>query len=85
MVFTMPIYGFGCSSCGHAFDKLQRMNAPDPTECPVCKKATLARQVSAPRFRLAGTGWYETDFKKSGEAQRNLAGDAGAPPSRPRP
>jgi len=29
--------------------------------------------LSAPRFRLKGEGWYETDFKK--DNQRNLHGD----------
>ena len=33
----------------------------------------LKRQLSAPRFRLKGKGWYETDFK-TGD-QRNLHGD----------
>tara|TARA_B100002051_G_C16325816_1_gene434480 strand:+ start:222 stop:362 length:141 start_codon:yes stop_codon:yes gene_type:complete len=23
----------------------------------------MKRQVSAPQFKLKGTGWYETDFK----------------------
>jgi hypothetical protein len=35
--------------------------------------------VSAPSFRLAGSGWYETDFKKDGDKKRNLAGDAAKP------
>jgi len=33
----------------------------------------LKRLLSAPRFRLKGQGWYETDFKK--DNQRNIAGD----------
>jgi hypothetical protein len=37
----------------------------------------VRRQVTAPSFRLAGGGWYETDFKKDGK--RNLAGDAAKP------
>jgi len=28
--------------------------------------------VSAPLFRLAGSGWYETDFKSEQERRRNL-------------
>jgi hypothetical protein len=32
----------------------------------------LKRLVSAVRFRLAGSGWYETDFKSDKEAKRNL-------------
>ena len=30
--------------------------------------------MTAPAFRLAGSGWYETDFKKEGDRKRNLAG-----------
>lgn len=26
----------------------------------------MIKQVTAAAFRLKGTGWYETDFKKSG-------------------
>jgi hypothetical protein len=29
--------------------------------------------LTAPSFRLAGSGWYETDFKKDGDKKRNLA------------
>ena len=32
----------------------------------------MKRLVSAVRFRLAGSGWYETDFKSDKEAKRNL-------------
>ena len=31
--------------------------------------------MSAPVFRLKGSGWYETDFKSDKEGQRNLAGE----------
>ncbi len=75
----MPIYEFECRSCGHHFDHLQKMSDADPTICPSCHAEQLHRMLSAPAFRLAGTGWYETDFKKKGDHQHNLAGDAGAP------
>ncbi len=39
-------------------------------ECPECGEPSLKRLISAPRFRLKGEGWYETDFKK--ENQRNV-------------
>jgi hypothetical protein len=35
----------------------------------------VRRQLTAPQFRLAGGGWYETDFKKDGDKKRNLAGE----------
>jgi putative FmdB family regulatory protein len=71
---AMPIYAFACSACGHAFDRLQKLSDPDPIACPACAaEGTIARQLTAPQFRLAGSGWYETDFKKDGDRKRNLA------------
>ena len=68
----MPIYAFECGSCGHQFDRLQRLSDADPTECPECGAVQVRRQLTAPSFRLAGAGWYETDFKKDGDKKRNL-------------
>ena len=70
----MPIYAFQCTACGHQFDRLQKLSDPDPDACPECAAGEVKRQLTAPAFRLAGSGWYETDFKKDGEAKRNLAG-----------
>ena len=67
----MPIYAFQCQACGHRFDRLQKLSDADPTECPACAQAAVTRQLTAPSFRLSGSGWYETDFKKDGK--RNLA------------
>ncbi len=68
----MPIYAFQCTECGHSFDRLQKLSDPDPDICPACAAAAVKRQVTAPAFRLAGSGWYETDFKKDGDKKRNL-------------
>ncbi|MBS0431498.1 MAG: zinc ribbon domain-containing protein [Proteobacteria bacterium] len=71
----MPIYAFRCQACGHEFDRLQKLSDPDPVECPECSARAVKRQVTAPSFRLAGSGWYETDFKSGNDRKRNLAGD----------
>lgn len=73
----MPIYAFECTQCGHRFDRLQKLSDPDPDTCPSCGQSTVKRQITAPAFRLAGSGWYETDFKKDGDRKRNLAGEGG--------
>ena len=74
----MPIYAFACDACGHAFDRLQKLADADPTACPACgAEGGVRRQLTAPQFRLAGGGWYETDFKKDGDKKRNLAGEGG--------
>ena len=69
----MPIYEYVCRDCGHELERLQRLSDDPLTECPDCGEAALKRKVSAAGFRLAGGGWYETDFKSEG--QRNLSGD----------
>lgn len=71
----MPFYEYLCTECGRHTELLQRMSDPPATECPSCHAQALVKQVSAAGFRLKGGGWYETDFKSSG--QRNLVGEGG--------
>ncbi|SDK98542.1 putative regulatory protein, FmdB family [Modicisalibacter muralis] len=71
----MPIYEYECKACGHRLEKLQKLSAAPLKDCPSCEQSELSRLVSAAGFRLAGGGWYETDFKSGGK--KNLAGDAG--------
>lgn len=68
----MPIYAFACTACGHHYDRLQKLSDPDPDACPACGADAVKRQITAPSFRLSGSGWYETDFKKDGDKKRNL-------------
>ena len=75
----MPIYEFECRLCGAHFERLQKLADADPTQCPECGKESIKRRLTAPAFRLAGSGWYETDFKKDGK--RNLADKGDAPPT----
>ncbi len=67
----MPIYEYACKKCQHTLDALEKMSDAPLVDCPECGAPELRRLISAPRFRLKGSGWYETDFKK--ENQRNLA------------
>ncbi|MDT8878141.1 zinc ribbon domain-containing protein [Halomonas saccharevitans] len=68
----MPIYEYECKACGHRLEKLQKISAAPLTDCPSCEAAELNRLISAAGFRLAGGGWYETDFKTG--SKKNLAG-----------
>lgn len=68
----MPIYEYVCRHCGHELEQLQRLSDDPLTECPACAEPQLKRKISAAGFRLAGGGWYETDFKS--DRKRNLAG-----------
>ena len=69
----MPIYEYRCADCGHQFDVIQKLSDPRLTDCPACHAVALQKLVSAPSFRLSGSGWYETDFKSDRDKKRNLA------------
>lgn len=71
----MPIYEYECKGCGHRLEKLQKVSAAPLTDCPACEAPELSRLISAAGFRLAGGGWYETDFKSGNK--KNLAGEGG--------
>ena len=62
----MPIYEYQCRECGYRLDALQKISDPQLSDCPECRQAALKKLVSAPHFRLKGSGWYETDFKHAG-------------------
>ena len=66
----MPIYEYVCKKCDHAIDALQKISDDPLRDCPACGEPALKRLLSAPRFRLKGAGWYETDFKS--DKQRNV-------------
>jgi putative FmdB family regulatory protein len=74
----MPFYEYECQSCKFYSEVMQKITDPPLRKCPSCGKNALKKLVSAPNFRLKGSGWYETDFKSDKEAKRNLA-DGGKP------
>jgi putative FmdB family regulatory protein len=70
----MPFYEYECPHCGYDEEVLQKINDKPLTKCPSCGKKGLKKLMSAPVFRLKGSGWYETDFKGEKDNKRNLAG-----------
>ncbi len=70
----MPFYEYECPHCGYHDEVLQKINDAPLKKCPTCGKKGLRKLMSAPVFRLKGSGWYETDFKSDKENKRNLHG-----------
>jgi len=70
----MPFYEYECPHCGYRDEVLQSISEKPLKKCPSCGKSSLKKLISAPVFRLKGSGWYETDFKSDKENKRNLAG-----------
>ncbi len=68
----MPFYEYQCQACGAQVEVLQKISDAPLKKCTECGKSQLRKLISAPSFRLAGGGWYETDFKTDKDKKRNL-------------
>ena len=61
----MPLYEYQCSKCDKIFEVRQKFSDPPVTVHDGCG-GSVERLLSAPAFQLKGTGWYATDYPKSG-------------------
>ncbi len=62
----MPIYEFECTKCKAHTEVFQKMNDKQPTKCPKCG-GRLERLISAPAIQFKGSGFYLTDYGRSGQ------------------
>ena len=60
----MPLYEYHCNHCNTDTETLQDLNDPPPAVCPKCRDTDIHKKISVSSFRLTGTGWHETDYKK---------------------
>jgi putative FmdB family regulatory protein len=72
----MPIYEFECKKCGAHTEVFQKMNDKQPTKCRKCG-GRLERLVSASAIQFKGSGFYLTDYGRSGQkASEKKEGEA---------
>src|SRR4051812_37658365 len=69
----MPLYEYECEACGHRFEVIQKFSDAPIDKCPKCG-STVHKLQSAPAFHLKGTGWYATDYAKSGSTPDSKGG-----------
>ncbi len=62
----MPIYEYECLKCGHQLEVMQKMSDDPLKQCPKCKAKKLEKLISQSAFAFKGSGWYVTDYSKSG-------------------
>lgn len=43
----MPIFEYSCLKCQHYFEKLQKVDAALPVECPACGSDQIKKELSA--------------------------------------
>ncbi|MBL0173790.1 MAG: zinc ribbon domain-containing protein [Ignavibacteria bacterium] len=87
----MPTYDYVCQDCGHRFERFQTMTEASLEECPKCHAKALQRLIGAGAGLLfKGSGFYLTDYKKSGSSPAKQASESApssasesTPPSAP--
>jgi|ERR1035438_9279851 putative FmdB family regulatory protein len=63
----MPIYEYSCHRCGKKFDVRQKF-ADEPVKVHEECGGEVERLISAPSLHFKGTGFYATDYAKSGQS-----------------
>lgn len=61
----MPLYEYQCVKCGRKVEVIQSFSDSPPAKCLHCG-GTLAKLLSSPAFQFKGSGFYATDYGKSG-------------------
>src|SRR5881296_3137984 len=62
----MPIYEYRCEKCGSHLEVIQKFSDKPLRFCSNCK-GRLTKLISQTSFQLKGSGWYVTDYAKSGK------------------
>lgn len=63
----MPLYEYQCSKCGKVFEKIQKFSDAPLTEHEDCG-GPVERLISAAGLHFKGSGFYITDYARSGGA-----------------
>ena len=77
----MPMYEYRCDGCGATFEVLRKFSDPEITVHQSCG-AKVVRLISAAGLHFKGSGWYITDYARSGAAkEKNGDGKTGETPA----
>jgi len=78
----MPTYDYKCGECGHVFEEFQSMKADPLKDCPNCGKPALKRLMAGGAGMIfKGSGFYLTDYAKSGSSSSRKDSSSGDSPS----
>lgn len=80
----MPTYEYVCPKCGHTFEAFQSMRDAPLKKCPKCGKTGVKRLIGGGAGLIfKGTGFYITDYKKSGAGKSEEGASAKPAESKP--
>ena len=75
----MPTYEYQCKSCSYEFEEFQSMKDEPLKKCPECGKNKLVRLIgTGAGIIFKGSGFYETDYKRSSASKSSAAGETKA-------
>ncbi len=66
----MPLYEYQCDSCDKRFERIQKFSDPPVATCPACG-APVRKLISSPAIQFKGSGFYITDYAKSGQSGKD--------------
>ena len=73
----MPLYEYQCDACSHRFEVIQKYSDSPIDVCPKCG-GTVRKLLSSPAIQFKGSGWYITDYARSGKTDSGSAASAKA-------
>lgn len=59
----MPLYEYGCESCGLQFEIRQKFSDNPVTECSKCG-GSVKKLISQGGFALKGNGWFQQGYSE---------------------
>jgi putative FmdB family regulatory protein len=82
----MPTYEYACLKCGKDFEAFQPMKDAPFKVCTCGKKGKVRRKIGGGAGLIfKGTGFYQTDYKKTSAVPKSSAGKENVKASPPPP
>ena len=72
----MPLYEYECDVCAHRFEVIQKFSDPHVEVCPTCG-GHVQKLLSSPAIQFKGSGFYLTDYGRSGSKGDSANAKAG--------
>jgi putative FmdB family regulatory protein len=78
---TVPTYTYKCKKCGSEFDVFHAISADPRVKCEACGGGCKRQLGTGAGIIFKGSGFYETDYKKSGAKTIDKSSSGGEPKS----
>ena len=77
----MPLYEYRCQDCGQISEAIQKFSDSPLETCQSCG-GTLERLLSAPAIQFKGSGFYITDYARTGSSGNGSKSESPAAPAK---